>query len=181
MAGENGGRDGSGAPRREQDSRDQGIEKLQRENAKLIDVLDRTTRDLDRTTRDLDRTTRDLDRTTRDRDRWKRRSEDLKKQLDEARRTTAAVCMLMVEALLSTSNKPCESYQDGDPLLQTSQVRAKNDRTFEIALENAEARDIVKSCADHGHGTEETTIRTMICVGLATHVVFGQSSTGTIH
>ena len=79
MAGENGGRDGSGAPRREQDSRDQGIEKLQRENAKLID-------DLDRTTRDLDRTTRDLDRTTRDRDRWKRRSEDLKKQLDEARR-----------------------------------------------------------------------------------------------
>ena len=93
MAGENGGRDGSGAPRREQDSRDQGIEKLQRENAKLIDDLDRTTRDLDRTTRDLDRTTRDLDRTTRDldrttrdRDRWKRRSEDLKKQLDEARR-----------------------------------------------------------------------------------------------
>ena len=79
MAGENGGRDGSGAPRREQDSRDQGIEKLQRENAKLID-------DLDRTTRDLDRTTGDLDRTTRDRDRWKRRSEDLKKQLDEARR-----------------------------------------------------------------------------------------------
>ena len=64
MAGENGGRDGSGAPRREQDSRDQGIEKLQRENAKLIDDLDRTTRDLDRTTRDLDRTTRDLDRTT---------------------------------------------------------------------------------------------------------------------
>ena len=62
--GENGGRDGSGAPRREQDSRDQGIEKLQRENAKLIDDLDRTTRDLDRTTRDLDRTTRDLDRTT---------------------------------------------------------------------------------------------------------------------
>ena len=86
MAGENGGRDGSGAPRREQDSRDQGIEKLQRENAKLIDDLDRTTRDLDRTTRDLDRTTRDLDRTTRDRDRWKQRSEDLKKQLDEARR-----------------------------------------------------------------------------------------------
>ena len=69
MAGENGGRDGSGAPRREQDSRDQGIEKLQRENAKLIDDLDRTTRDLDRTTRDLDRTTRDLDRTTRDLDR----------------------------------------------------------------------------------------------------------------
>ena len=79
MARESGGRDGSGAPPREQDSRDKRIEELQRENAKLSD-------DLDRTTRDLDRTTRDLDRTTRDRDRWKRRSEDLKKQLDEARR-----------------------------------------------------------------------------------------------
>ncbi len=78
MAGESGGRVGSGAPRREQDSRDKRIEELQRENAKLIDDLDRTTRDLDRTTRDLDRTTRDLDRTTRYRDRWKRRSEDLK-------------------------------------------------------------------------------------------------------
>ncbi len=72
MARESGGRDGSGAPRREQDSREKRIEELQRENAKLI--------------HDLDRTTRDLDRTTRDRDRWKRRSEDLKKQLDEARR-----------------------------------------------------------------------------------------------
>jgi len=72
MAREGGGRDGSNAPRREQDARDKRIEELQRENAKLID--------------DLDRTTRDLDRTTRDRDRWKRRSEDLKKQLDEARR-----------------------------------------------------------------------------------------------
>ena len=72
MARERGGRDGSGTPRREQDSRDKRIEELQRENAKLID--------------DLDRTTRDLDRTTRDRDRWKRRTEDLKKQLDEARR-----------------------------------------------------------------------------------------------
>ena len=72
MARESGGRDGSGASRREQDSRDKRIEELQRENAKLV--------------RDLDRTTRDLDRTTRDRDRWKQRSEDLKKQLDEARR-----------------------------------------------------------------------------------------------
>ena len=72
MASESGGRDGSGAPGREQDPRDKRIEELQRENAKLID--------------DLDRTTRDLDRTTRDRDRWERRSEDLKKQLDEARR-----------------------------------------------------------------------------------------------
>ena len=98
-----------------------------------------------------------------------------------ANKTTAAVCMLMVQALLSTSNKPCESYQDRDPLLQTSQVQAKNDRTFEIALDNVEARDIVKSCAANGHDTEETTIRTMICVGLATHVVFGQNSTGTIH
>ena len=72
MASEGGGRDGSGARRRERDSRDKRIDELQRENAKLTD--------------DLDRTIRDLDRTTRDRDRWKRRSEDLKKQLDEARR-----------------------------------------------------------------------------------------------
>ncbi len=65
MAGESGGRGGSGVPRRERDSQDKRIEELQRENAKLI---------------------RDLDRTTRERDRWKRRSEDLRKQLDEARR-----------------------------------------------------------------------------------------------
>ena len=104
------------------------------------------------------------------------------KMLDAvANKTTAAVCTLMVQALLSTSNKPCESYQDKDPLLQTSHVHAKNDRTFEITLENVEARDIVKSCATHGHDTEETTIRTMICVGLASHVVLGQSSSGTIH
>ena len=98
-----------------------------------------------------------------------------------ANKTAAAVCMLVVEALLSTSDKPCESYRDADPLLRTSQIQAKNDRTFEIALDNAEARDIVKSCAASGRGSEEATIRTMISVGLATHVVFGQSSTGTIH
>ena len=46
MARESGGRDGSGAPRREQDSREKRIEELQRENAKLIHDLDRTTRDL---------------------------------------------------------------------------------------------------------------------------------------
>ena len=88
MAGENGGRDGSGE--RPGESRIRGTRasrSFSGTNAKLIDDLrpapprdlDRTTRDLDRTTRDLDRTTRDLDRTTRDRDRWKRRSEDLKK------------------------------------------------------------------------------------------------------
>ena len=79
MARESGGGDGSKAPRREQDGRDKRIEELQRGNAKLIDELDRTTRE-------LDSTTRDRDRVTRDRDRWKRRSEDLRKQLDEARR-----------------------------------------------------------------------------------------------
>ena len=72
MARESGGRGGSKAPRREQDSRDKGIEELQRKNAKLID--------------DLARTNRDLARTTRDRDRWKRRGEHLKKQLAAARR-----------------------------------------------------------------------------------------------
>ena len=72
MARESGGRGGSKALRREQDSRDKGIEELQRKNAKLID--------------DLARTNRDLVRTTRDRDRWKRRSEHLKKQLAAARR-----------------------------------------------------------------------------------------------
>ena len=71
MARESGGRGGSKALRREQDSRDKGIEELQRKNAKLID--------------DLARTNGDLVRTTRDRDRWKRRSEHLKKQLAAAR------------------------------------------------------------------------------------------------
>ena len=79
MARESGGRGGSKALRREQDSRDKGIEELQQKNAKLID-------DLARTNRDLARTNRDLVRTTRDRDRWKRRSEHLKKQLAAARR-----------------------------------------------------------------------------------------------
>ena len=65
MAGESGGGGGSKAPQREQDPRDERIEELERENAKLNE---------------------DLARTTRDRDRWKRRSENLKKQLDDARR-----------------------------------------------------------------------------------------------
>ena len=42
MARENGRRGGSNVPRREQDSRDNRIEKLERENAKLIDDLART-------------------------------------------------------------------------------------------------------------------------------------------
>ena len=86
MARESGGRGGSKALRREQDSRDKGIEELQRKNAKLIDDLARTNRDLARTNRDLVRTNRDLVRTNRDRDRWKRRSEHLQKQLAAARR-----------------------------------------------------------------------------------------------
>ena len=53
MARESGGRGGSKALRREQDSRDKGIEELQRKNAKLIDDLARTNRDLVRTNRDL--------------------------------------------------------------------------------------------------------------------------------
>ncbi len=65
MAREGGGRGGSNVPRRGQDPRDKRIEKLERENAKLIDRLART---------------------TRERDRWKRRSERLQKQLDDARR-----------------------------------------------------------------------------------------------
>ncbi len=65
MAGESGGGGGSKTPRREQDARDERIEELERENAKLNE---------------------DLARTTRDRDRWKRRSEHLKKQLEDARR-----------------------------------------------------------------------------------------------
>ena len=86
MARESGRRGDSNVPRREQDSRDKCIEKLERENAKLIDDLARTNRDLARTNRDLARTNRDLARTSRDRDRWKQRSEHLKKQLDDARR-----------------------------------------------------------------------------------------------
>ena len=92
MARESGGRDGSGAPRREQDSREKRIEELQRENAKLI--------------HDLDRTTRDLDRTTRDRDRWKRRSEDLKKQLDEARRAAKRQAAPFAKERPQGSGKP---------------------------------------------------------------------------
>ena len=69
MPGESGG---SKALRREQGPRDKRIEELQREKAKLID--------------DLARTTRDLARTTRDRDRWKRRSERLEEELEAARR-----------------------------------------------------------------------------------------------
>ena len=42
-----------------------------------------------------------------------------------ANKTTAAVCMLMVQALLSTSNKPCESYQEGTPCSKRAKSRRR--------------------------------------------------------
>ena len=102
--------------------------------------------------------------------------------LDEVpNKTAAAVCLLMVHALVSTSDKPCESYRDAEPLVEMKHVNAKNDRTFEITLSNAEAQDIVRCRTADGDATEESTVSTMLSVGLASQAIFGQNSSETVH
>ena len=130
MADESGGRDGSGAPRRKRDSRDERIEELQRENARLID---------------------DLDRTTRDRDRWKRRSENLKKQLDEARRAGKRQAAPFAKDRPQGSGKP-PGRRPG------AQYGRQGSRRRPPKVDETHAAPVPTACPDCGGAVEVTRV-----------------------
>ena len=95
-------------------------------------------------------------------------------KFDSADRTTAAACMLVNESLLTIAEKPVDSYVPAEPPLQTTQTTVEDDRTFEIVLDNASAREIIDYCTKTLRTTEERMLTTTIAITLATHAILGE-------